>query len=69
MEPDNPWALEGSALAQVSRLTTFGIESGRGHEVLLEAEGKVDRVLGVEPNSHLAHFIKALVALAGRGAQ
>jgi class 3 adenylate cyclase/TolB-like protein len=63
LEPDNPWALEGSALAQVSRLTTFGIENGRGYDVLVEAEGKVDRVLAVEPNSHLAHFIKALIAL------
>jgi tetratricopeptide (TPR) repeat protein len=63
LEPNNPWALEGSALAQVSRLTTFGIENGRGYEVLLEAEAKVDRVLAVEPNSHLAHFIKALIAL------
>ena len=63
LEPDNLWALQGSALAEVSRLTTFGIESGRGHEVLLDAEGKVDRVLAVDPNSHLAHFIKALTAL------
>ena len=30
---------------------------------MLEAEGKVDRVLAVDPNSHLAHFIKALTAL------
>ena len=63
LEPDNPWALAGSAQAQVSRLQTFGIDNGRGSEVMSEAEAKVDRVLAVQPNSYLAHFTKALVAL------
>ena len=47
----------------MSRLNTFGIDNGRAAEVLAEAEAKVDRVLAVQPNSHVAHFVKALIAL------
>jgi tetratricopeptide (TPR) repeat protein len=63
LEPDNAWALSGSAYAQMSRLATFGIDNGRMFEVMSEVEAKVDRVLAVQPNSHLAHFVKAFIAL------
>ena len=65
LDPDNPQALAGKALAQIAVTMTYGV--GRISDALNDGERAADRVLAAYPDNARAHYVKAMVASA-RGA-
>ncbi len=64
LDPDNPVALIGRALARLTDL--FAFQSGDWDLVFHDGEEAANRVLAKHPDDATAHFTKALVA-RGRG--
>ena len=60
LDPDNPEALIGRALARLSNLFTF--HTGDWYLVLRDSEDAANRVLAKHPEYAGAHFAKGLVA-------
>jgi TolB-like protein/class 3 adenylate cyclase len=59
LDPDNPQALAGKALAQIALTMTYGV--GNISNALNDGEQAVDRVLAAYPDSARAHYVKAMV--------
>ncbi len=64
LDPENPQALSGKAIAQAVGLMALGM--GRDHwcQVFQEAEAAVDRAIARQPNDAHAHLTKGVIAKA-----